>query len=409
MKKAGIIIGSLAIVLMICLGIGYFGMRKEKTEAADEIVEQESGGGKTEEEPVINEEQEKEEALEEEQAGEAADLLTYEEFLEVQQKNPDLFPYSYMKYEYMHWEEALTKLAECEIVFDRTLQDEWTYWRNIIGKTGNCYYAFRLDEDGLLESYEPDFNYEGEKVPSEPITYEGSLNEQAHQAYEAFLAGKDYCYSEEWDYQFSMEGTIEAWYLNDVNAANAYPLLERWCSYEIESNYLLVDFDEDGEDELFYYFLGGGMGDGDYLLVKYDEEKGLICLYQEPAGARGRVNVRDNGVFVDDGSGGASVHAWDYYRISAQGEQEMLAEYYLDFQNDAKFTCYVEPSLSYTLKNPHAEADTYDERSLTEEDLKEIEAVISSFEDKYCGSMLEWEKTVLNTRTSDLPDRPEPF
>lgn len=248
----------------------------------------------------------------------------------------------------------------------------------------------------MIQSYEPDFPYEEEKISEEAAIYEGSFGEKARQAYEAFLAGEDYCYSNSWDYRFSIKGTMAAWFLNDEQALYLYPF-EEWLSYDIQSNYVFVDFDGDGEEELFYYFLGGGAGNGCYMLIKYDEEKGLVSLYQEEAGARWMISVCDNGVFILDGSGGASVHGWDYYRISPEGDREMMAEYLLDFQKDAEFICYIDPSLSYTLENPHADETNYDDRCLTEEDLKEINDMVNRFGKKYCSTILEWKTTILDT------------
>lgn len=324
---------------------------------------------------------------------------TYEEFLEKVQDRSELFSYHYTEQEYEEWKEALWKLAESEIIFDRTQENYRSKWRRIVSvdRDTECYWMFGLDADGMILSYDANVDYEEEKLSANMIAYSGSLNDRAHQAYEAFLQGKESCYSKEWDYRFTINGTVTAWLLNDKEADCAWSSLEEYLSYSVESSYLFVDFDNDGEDELFYYFLGGGIGTGNYLLIKYEEDKGLVCVYQEEAGARGQINVYDNGVFVHDGSGGASVHGWTYYRVTPEGERDMLAYYYLDLLNKAEFICYIEQRLSYVLENPHKEG-YYNERIMTETDLEEVDKMINTFCNKYCGTaLLKWQKTALDT------------
>lgn len=136
---------------------------------------------------------------------------------------------------------------------------------------------------------------------------------------------------------------------------------------------------------------------GSYMLIKYEKEEGLVSLYQEGAGARWRIQAYDNGVFVEDGSDGASVHGWNYYRVTPEGEEDVLAYYHLNYLEKAEFICYIEPELSYTLENSRKEG-TYDERVMQEEDFEEIDKRIDTFREKYCGmTLLEWQKTVLNT------------
>lgn len=414
MEKKKVII-PVGLVVGILLAAGIFRGLWKDGQDTEEAVQAES--------PVIGQEEEKDgkdpqgqmteaetkpeqetdeeqETKPEQEADKEQETRSYEEFLESVKSRPALFFYDYTKEEYEEWKEALWKLAECEIIFDRTQENEWGKWRRIVAadREKECYYLFGLDGDGMLMSYDAQWDYEGERLSTDMTAYNGSLNEQAHQAYEAFLEGRESCYSTEWDYRFTIKGTVEAWLLNDKRADCVWNSMEGFLSYPIESNYLFVDFDNDGEDELFYYFLGGGMGMGSYMLIKYEKEEGLVSLYQEGAGARWRIQAYDNGVFVEDGSDGASVHGWNYYRVTPEGEEDMLAYYHLDYLEKAEFICYIEPELSYTLENPHKEG-TYDERVMQEEDFEEIDKRIDTFREKYCGmTLLEWQKTVLDTQ-----------
>lgn len=106
----------------------------------------------------------------------------------------------------------------------------------------------------------------------------------------------------------------------------------------------LIDCGSDGKNELLVKLnFGGVAGDSLYMIIKEIDGELVIC-YNGDAGARYYIEVKENGVIEAAGSGGASVHYYDYSFVDANGDytyyygaEENIAPYDIYYYKDGEF------------------------------------------------------------------------
>lgn len=106
-------------------------------------------------------------------------------------------------------------------------------------------------------------------------------------------------------------------------------------------HYALVDINNDGTEEMVIGASGDGGDVREYDIFTHDGSKPIPLFYVGSFGERSNFKLYDNGVIYVDGSGGASLHSYQYYQLPSQAtELELLdgfcCENYVYYKTDVE-------------------------------------------------------------------------
>ena len=129
---------------------------------------------------------------------------------------------------------------------------------------------------------------------------------------------------------------------NNVDTEKTYPninenIIHLYHSYGTPNalKYVFYDVNSDGKNEMI-------VGDGDnsiYEIYTYDGVKAIRFYNENCLGERCNSSIYDNGIIYFYGSGGASIHGLDFYKIASDGySKDTFKSYSVEYDSNGNVT-----------------------------------------------------------------------
>ena len=129
-------------------------------------------------------------------------------------------------------------------------------------------------------------------------------------------------------------------YNDNMDVEKNYPNINEYMMHYYHGgsasfSYVFYDINKDGKNEMI---VGDG-SNGIYEMYTYDGSKAIKFYNQSCLGDRCNSSIYDNGIIYFYGSGGASVHGLDFYKIGDDGySKDTFKSYSVEYDSNGNVT-----------------------------------------------------------------------